>query len=158
MMLPWLFKYLPTKCKFFILIVKPLHTFDYLLAPISQYIQKKFLALVKLVCCEPPLCPNCLSLSFYLFQSCPSFILFSSSSSRKPPLSLPSHTYIFLLCYFIVFIDLESIKLKWRACQHCLGSTLSTRWDLCPIASQFHIPSWNQALNHVTNMESVQII
>lgn len=33
MMLPWLFKYLPTKCKFFILTVKPLHTFDYLLAP-----------------------------------------------------------------------------------------------------------------------------
>lgn len=158
MMLPWLFKYLPTKCKFFILIVNPLHTFDYLLVPISQYTPKKFPALVKSVCHEPPLCPNCLPLSFCLFQSYSSFILFSSSSSRKPSLSLPSHTYIFLLCYFIVFIDLESIKLKWRACQHCLGSTVSTRWDLCPLTSWFHTPSWNQALNRVTDMESVQII
>lgn len=157
-MLPWLFKYLPTKCKFFILIVNPLHTFDYLLVPISQDTPKKFPALVKLVCHEPPLCPNCLPLSFCLFQSYSSFILFSSSSSRKPSLSLPSHTYIFLLCYFIVFIDLESIKLKWRACPHCLGSTVSTRWDLCPLASWFHTPSWNQALNRVTDTESVQII
>ena len=157
-MLPWLFKYLPTKCKFFILIVNPLHTFDYLLVPISQDTPKKFPALVKLVCHEPPLCPNCLPLSFCLFQSYSSFILFSSSSSRKPSLSLPSHTYIFLLCYFIVFIDLESIKLKWRACQHCLGSTVSMRWDLCPLASWFHTPSWNQALNRVTDTESVQII
>lgn len=120
MMLPWLFKYLPTKCKFFILIVNPLHTFDYLLVPISQYTPKKFPALVKSVCHEPLSCPNCLPLSFCLFQSYSSFILFKFLL-QKAFLSLPSHTYIFLLCYFIVFIDLESIKLKWRSLSTLLG-------------------------------------
>ena len=30
---------------------------------------------------------------------------------------------------------LEPIKLTWRVCQHCLGSTLSMRWDFYSLAS-----------------------
>lgn len=30
-------------------------------------------------------------------------------------------------------------KLKWRVAYHCLVPILSMRWDLCPLASWFHI-------------------